>query len=66
VKWGIHKHNTIGGITIKPKAQVTDWEGNVIPGLYAAGEVAGAMDTIGLARPLVFGRIAGMTIASEE
>ncbi len=66
VKWGVQKHNTLGGITINPKGQVIDWDRNVIPGLYAAGESAGGMDTIGLARPLVFGRIAGMTIAQEE
>lgn len=66
VKWGIQKHNTLGGVTINPKAQVLDWRRAVIPGLYAAGEAAGAMDLIGLAKPIVFGRIAGMTIASEE
>lgn len=66
VKWGIQKHNTIGGVTINPKAQVLDWELKPIPGLYAAGESAGAMDLIGLSKPIVFGRIAGMTISSEE
>lgn len=66
VKWGIQKHNTLGGVTINPKAQVLDWDLEPIPGLYAGGESAGAMDLIGLAKPIVFGRIAGMTIASEE
>ena len=65
VKWGIMKHNTLGGVTINPKAQVVDWDTNVIPGLYAAGEVAGGMDTIGLARPIVFGRVAGGWAAKE-
>lgn len=66
VKWGIQKHNTLGGVTINPKAQVVDWDMEPIPGLYAAGESAGNMDLIGLAKPIVFGRIAGMTMAREE
>ena len=66
VKWGHQKHNTLGGVTINAKGQVQDWKLKVIPGLYAAGESAGGMDLIGLARPTVFGRIAGMTIAKEE
>ncbi|MDR3308209.1 MAG: FAD-dependent oxidoreductase [Coriobacteriales bacterium] len=66
VKWGIQKHNTLGGVTINPKAQVLDWDQTPIPGFYAAGESAGAMDLIGLAKPIVFGRIAGTTIAGEE
>jgi succinate dehydrogenase/fumarate reductase flavoprotein subunit len=63
VKWGIQKHNTLGGVTINPKAQVLDWDYEPIPGFFAAGESAGAMDLIGLAKPIVFGRIAGMNIA---
>jgi succinate dehydrogenase/fumarate reductase flavoprotein subunit len=66
VKWGIQKHNTLGGVTINPKSQVLDWDQEPIPGFYAAGESAGAMDLIGLAKPIVFGRIAGLTIAKEE
>lgn len=65
VMWGIQKHNTLGGITINPNAQVVDWSGAVIPGLYAAGESAGNMDLIGLAKPIVFGRIAGENAAKE-
>jgi succinate dehydrogenase/fumarate reductase flavoprotein subunit len=66
VKWGIQKHNTLGGVTINPKAQVVDWDWEPIPGFYAAGESAGNMDLIGLAKPIVFGRIAGQVIAAEE
>ena len=66
VKWGIQKHNTIGGVTINPKSQVLDWNLEPIPGFYAAGESAGNMDLIGLSKPIVFGRIAGMTVANEE
>ena len=65
VKWGIQKHNTLGGVTINPKAQVMDWSTQVIPGLYAAGESAGGMDLIGLSKPIVFGRVAGEWAAKE-
>jgi len=65
VKWGIQKHNTLGGVTINDKAQVMDWSSRVIPGLYAAGESAGGMDLIGLAKPIVFGRVAGEWAAQE-
>ena len=66
VMWGIQKHNTLGGLTINPQAQVMDWNSQVIPGLYAAGECAGGMDLIGLARPIVFGRVAGEWAAKEK
>ena len=36
-------HHTMGGITINTNAEVLDTEGNVIPGLYAAGEVTGGI-----------------------
>ena len=42
------------------------WDAEPIPGLYAAGESAGNMDLIGLAKPIVFGRIAGENLAAEE
>lgn len=63
LKWGIQKHNTLGGVMIDPAARVLDWNGDWIEGLYAAGEVAGNMDLIGLAKPIVFGRIAGENLA---
>jgi succinate dehydrogenase/fumarate reductase flavoprotein subunit len=65
VKWGIQKHNTLGGVTVNEKAQVMDWSSQVIPGLYASGESAGGMDLIGLAKPIVFGRVAGEWAAKE-
>ena len=34
-------HHTMGGINTNVKAQALDWEGKVIPGLYAAGNLAG-------------------------
>ncbi len=34
-------HHTMGGISINSSAQVLDKDGNIIPGLYAAGETTG-------------------------
>ena len=36
-------HHTMGGIRINENTQVIDKEGNVIPGLYAAGEATGGI-----------------------
>lgn len=36
-------HHTMGGITIDAKAHVLDGEGNIIKGLYAAGETTGGI-----------------------
>ncbi len=36
-------HHTMGGIVINTNAEVLDKDGNVIPGLYAAGEVTGGI-----------------------
>ena len=65
-------HHTMGGIEINTKAQVLDKEGNIIPGLYAAGEVTGGIHGSnrlgGNAVPdtVVFGRIAGESAAKAE
>lgn len=64
-------HHTMGGLKINTNAQAIDAEGNVIPGLYAAGEVTGGIhgaNRLGgnaLTDILVFGRIAGQNIANE-
>ncbi|MBN2628588.1 MAG: flavocytochrome c [Spirochaetales bacterium] len=64
-------HHTMGGIKINEKAQVIDTAGNVIPGLYAAGEATGGIhgtNRLGgnaLADINVFGKIAGANAASE-
>ncbi len=64
-------HHTMGGIKINEKAQVIDTKGNVIPGLYAAGETTGGVhgtNRLGgnaLADINVFGRIAGTNAAAE-
>lgn len=60
-------HHTMGGLYINPKAQVLDKKGNVIKGLYAAGEVTGGVhgsNRLGgnaTADVLTFGRIAAKT-----
>jgi tricarballylate dehydrogenase len=56
---------TFGGLKITPDAQVVDTDGDVIPGLYAAGELVGGIFYFnypggsGLMSGSVFGRIAG-------
>lgn len=65
-------HHTMGGIKINKEAQVIDVNGNVIKGLYAAGEVTGGIhgaNRLGgnaLGDILVFGRIAGKNAASDK
>ena len=36
-------HHTMGGVEVDTKRHVLDTEGNIIPGLYAAGEVTGGI-----------------------
>lgn len=61
-------HHTMGGVKINAKAEVLDVNGNVIPGLYAAGEVTGGIhagNRLGgnaVADALTFGRIAGQSV----
>lgn len=63
-------HHTMGGIQINEKAQVLQADGQVIAGLFAAGEVTGGVhgaNRLGgnaVADIVVFGRIAGAS-ASE-
>ena len=63
-------HHTMGGIKINDEAQVIDTEGNVIAGLYAAGEVTGGVhgnNRLGgnaVADFIIFGRIAGAGAAA--
>ena len=58
-------HHTMGGIKIDPKTQVYSTTGQVIPGLFAAGEVTGGVhggNRLGgnaQADIVTFGRIAG-------
>jgi len=65
-------HHTMGGIEITPKAEVMDAEGNLIPGLFAAGETTGGIHGAnrlgGNALPdiAVFGKIAGASAAKSN
>jgi succinate dehydrogenase/fumarate reductase flavoprotein subunit len=56
-------HDSLSGLRTNTKCQVLDLQGNVIPGLYCAGETQGGFAQHGLARCVVFGRIAGMEAA---
>lgn len=64
-------HYTMGGIHITPETKVLDGNGNVIRGLYAAGEVSGGLhgnNRIGgnsIAETVIFGRQAGMQMAKD-
>ncbi|NLN49289.1 MAG: flavocytochrome c [Clostridiales bacterium] len=65
-------HHTMGGIEINTKAQVLNKEGNIIKGLYAAGEVTGGIhgsNRLGgnaVPETVVFGKIAGESAAKEK
>lgn len=56
-------HDSVSGLKINTKCQVIDARGQVIPGLYCAGESAGGFALHGLPRVIVFGRIAGREAA---
>ena len=58
-------HDSLTGLRTNPKAQVIDTRGQVIPGLYCAGESQGGFAQHGLGRCLVFGRIAGRDAAES-
>ena len=65
-------HHTMGGVEINENAEVLDTEGNVMPGLFAAGEVTGSIHgnnrvgTCAIADITVFGRIAGRNAAAAK
>ncbi len=56
-------HDCLSGLRINANAEVMDLRGQVIPGLYCGGESAGGFNQHGLAKCLVFGRIAGRQAA---
>jgi len=58
-------HDSLTGLRTNVKAQVIDIHGQVIPGLYCAGESQGGFAQHGLGRCLVFGRIAGRDAAQN-
>ena len=63
---------TLGGVTANANMQVLDEAGNVIPGLYAAGEVVGGIwgkfvsGGTGVMGPIVFGKIAARNAMTTE
>jgi len=65
-------HCTLGGVQINERAQIVDINQHPIPHLYAAGEVTGGihgacrLGSCAVTECLVFGRIAGRNVASEE
>jgi succinate dehydrogenase/fumarate reductase flavoprotein subunit len=56
----------VTGLRTNTDCQVMVARGEVIPGLYAAGEVQGGFALHGLGRCTVFGRLAGMAAARER
>lgn len=66
---GMSVHHTMGGVVINTKSQVIDRRGEVIPGLYAVGEVTGGIhgaNRLGgnaIADCLTFGRLVGITVS---
>ena len=56
-------HDTLAGLRTNARAQVMDYHGQVIPGLYCSGESQGGFAQHGLGRCVVFGRIAGRDAA---
>jgi urocanate reductase len=58
-------HDTLTGLRTTPNAEVADIHGEVIPALYCAGESQGGFAQHGLARCLVFGRVAGRHAAKR-
>lgn len=65
-------HHTMGGVKIDTDTHVISTEGEIIPGLYAAGEVCGGIhagNRLGgnaMTDFLVFGRIAGENAAQSK
>jgi fumarate reductase flavoprotein subunit len=65
-------YDTAGGVRIDPEARVVNVFGDVIPRLYAAGQVAGGVvgetyvGGTSLSMVLTFGRIAGRNAAEED
>ena len=65
-------HHTMGGLVVDTERHVLDTEGNIIPGLYAAGEVTGGIhggNRLGgnaIVEIFVSGRTAANTILKES
>ena len=65
-------HHTMGGLKINVNTEVLDTEGNVIPGLYACGEVTGGIhgsNRLGgnaIADCMTYGKLAGQNAAANK
>jgi succinate dehydrogenase/fumarate reductase flavoprotein subunit len=59
-------HDALTGLRTNTDAEVIDTRGEVIPGLYCAGESQGGFAQHGLNRCMVFGRIAGRHAAQRN
>ncbi|MBR1705693.1 MAG: FAD-binding protein [Bacteroidales bacterium] len=65
-------HSSLGGIVIDPSCHALDQDGNVVPGLFACGEVTAGVHGYnrlggnGGTAAMVFGAIAGRQAASER
>lgn len=62
---------TFGGLKVTPQARVVNQQGDVIPGLYAAGETMGLYyrsytGATSVLKGAVFGRIAGMDASARS
>jgi hypothetical protein len=65
--WGMPLvHDTRAGLRINAKCQVIDMNGQVIPGLYCAGESAGGFNQHGMGRCATQGYISGLNAAAEK
>jgi urocanate reductase len=58
-------HDTLTGLRTSTRGEVIDIRGAVIPGLYCAGESQGGFAQHGLARCMVFGRVAARNAATR-
>ena len=59
-------HDALTGLRTNTDSQVVDTRGEVIAGLYCAGESQGGFAQHGLARCIVFGRVAGRHAAKSS
>lgn len=58
-------HITKGGIKVTNDCNVLNTDGEIIPGLYAAGEVTGGTGIAGIMPAIVQGKLVGETIANQ-
>jgi hypothetical protein len=58
-------HDVMSGLRINTNAQVLDVKAEIIPGLYAAGESASGISMHGLAKGVLFGRLAAIHAAKQ-